>query len=126
MQRKGKMAVDVLTFVSMHALMYSGIVLSRHVFSFLPIKSGLALARRLHILGFYWGFLLMSLHLGLHWNLVLAMLKGKRAGFPRNLSIICRILGLAAAVYGACVFVKRDFFTYLFLQSEFAFFYPII
>ena len=47
----------------MAVLMYSSIVLSRYVFAFLPIERGLALARRLHILGSYWGFLMMSLHL---------------------------------------------------------------
>lgn len=47
--------IDVLTLLPMIAQMYSGIVLSRHVFAFLPIESGLALARHLHILDPYWG-----------------------------------------------------------------------
>ena len=62
--------VNVLTLAAMLALMYSGITMSRHVFAFLPIRGGLMLARRLHILGSYWGYLLMSLHLGLHWGVV--------------------------------------------------------
>lgn len=45
--------VDFLALAAMLALMYSGITLSRHVFAFLKIDSGLALARRLHILGSY-------------------------------------------------------------------------
>lgn len=113
--------VDALTLLSMIALMYSGTVLSRHVFAFLPIKSGLALARRLHILGSYWGFLLMSLHLGLHWNMVLALYRRKNAADSRSFRIICFVFGMAAALYGAWVFVKRNFFTYLFLQSDFVF-----
>ena len=67
------LCVDVLILISMLAQMYSGIVMSRYVFSFLPIETGMSLARRLHILGAFWGFLLMSLHLGLHWNMVLGM-----------------------------------------------------
>lgn len=113
--------VDILTLFSMLALMYSGIVLSRYVFAFLPIKSGLALARRLHILGSHWGFLLMSLHLGLHWNMVLGLLKRKKKDIPHSLRIVCFVFGLAVALYGTWVFVKREFFTYLFLQSEFVF-----
>lgn len=116
-----QVGVDILTFLSMTLLMYSGIVLSRYVFAFLPIKSGLALARKLHILGSYWGFLLMSLHLGLHWNMVLGMVKGKNAAVSRYVRAVCFILGLTIALYGAWVFVKRDFCTYLFLQSEFVF-----
>lgn len=74
--------IDVLTLLPMLAQMYSGIVLSRHVFAFLPIKSGLAPARRLHILGSYWGFLLMSLHLGLHWNMVMGAVRKKLPAAP--------------------------------------------
>lgn len=116
-----QVVIDLLTLLSMIALMYSGIVLSRYVFSFLPIRSGMALARQLHILGSHWGFLLMSLHLGLHWNMVLGMVKRKRTEFPHSIYVICRILGLAVALYGGYVFVKRDFLIYLFLQSEFVF-----
>lgn len=57
--------IDVLVFVSMIALMYSGIIISRYAFVFLQISGGMSLARRLHILGSYWGFLLMNIHLGL-------------------------------------------------------------
>ena len=51
------LCVDVLVLLAMLALMYSGIVMSRHVFAFLSIERGLALARGLHLLGAYWGFL---------------------------------------------------------------------
>lgn len=113
--------IDVLTLFSMIVQMYSGIVLSRHVFAFLPIKSGLALARRLHILGSYWGFLLMSLHLGLHWNMVMGAVKRKFPAAPHGLRYLSFGAGLAVALYGAWVFVKRDFAVYMFLQSEFVF-----
>ncbi len=129
-----QVCVDMLALLSMFALMYSGIVLSRHVFTFLPIESGLALARRLHILGSYWGFVLMSLHLGLHWNMVLGLFQRKSKAVSRSLrwpgfiehkdvwrSLASVVLGSAAAFYGAWVFVKRNFFTYLFLRSEFVF-----
>ena len=116
-----QVCVDMLTLLSMIALMYSGIVLSRYVFSFLSIESGLAMARRLHILGSYWGFLLMSLHLGLHWNMVLGAAKRKIPAASRKFHYICFGLGLFTALYGVCVFIKRDFFIYLFLQSEFVF-----
>lgn len=113
--------IDVLTFVSMLVLMYSSIVLSRHVFAILPIESGLALARRLHILGSYWGFLLMSLHLGLQWNVVLGAVKRKFPAVPNGVRYISAGVGLVVALYGAWVFVKRDFATYMLLQSEFVF-----
>ena len=113
--------IDLLTLLSMIAQVYSGIVLSRHVFAFLPIKSGLALARRLHILGSYWGFLFMSLHLGLHWNMVINRLKRRKKPFPRSISAVCFTAAPAIALYGVWVFIKRDFPTCLLLKSEFVF-----
>lgn len=112
---------NMFTLLSVLVLMYSSVILSRYVFAFLPIESGRALARRLHMLGAHWGFLLMSMHLGSHWNMVLAMLKRKCKAAHRSLEIFCFILGLAVALYGVWVFVKRDFFIYMFLQSEFVF-----
>ena len=88
--------VDMLLLAAMAAQMYSGIAMSRHVFTFLPVDGGMALARRLHILGAYWGFILMSVHLGMHWNLFLGMAR-KRTGktVPSNLrSSLLFLMGL--------------------------------
>ena len=49
------LCIDLLVLASMLAQMYSGIVMSRYVFDFLPPIGGMSLARRLHILGAYWG-----------------------------------------------------------------------
>lgn len=117
------LVIDFLVLVSMLAQMYSGIVMSRHVFAFLPTPGGMALARRLHILGAYWGFILMSLHLGLHWNMILGMSR-KAAGIKNSSkirSIIACIAGLVIAGYGVWVFIKRDLLTYLLLKTEFVF-----
>lgn len=122
-QRVLILCIDLLVFVSMLAQIYSSIVMSRYVFDFLPFSGNMSLARRLHILGAYWGFLLMSLHLGIHWNMILGML-GKVAGTKKRSkarSIICFIIGAVIACYGIWTFISRDFLTYLFLKSEFVF-----
>lgn len=97
--------------------------MSRYVFDFLPINGGMSFARRLHILGAYWGFLLMSLHLGLHWNMIIGMLRKNILG--KQTSKISRailtVIGIVIAGYGGYTFVKRDFLTYLFFKSEFVF-----
>lgn len=118
-----QVCIDVLTLFSMIALIYSSIVLSRYVFAFLPIKGGMALARRLHILGSYWGFLLMNLHLGLHWNMVIGMAQ-KRMRIKKSSkirSVLLLFIGTAISLYGITVFIRRDFLTYLLLKSEFVF-----
>lgn len=111
----------VLTLLSMLVQMYSGVILSRYVFAFLPIESGLASARKLHILGAYCGFLLMSLHIGLHWNMVAGAVKRKFPGTFKWLRWMCFGSGPTIAGYGVWVFIKRDFATYLFLKSQFVF-----
>lgn len=118
-----QLIMDGLVLAVMIMLMVSGITMSRHVFAFLPIHSGMATARRLHILGSYWGFILMSMHVGLHWNQILGMLR-KTAGFKKTSKIrkvFCFAAGILIAGYGGYVLVKRDFPTYLFLKTEFVF-----
>lgn len=115
--------VDLSVLLSMAAQAYSGVVMSRHLFADLPIEKGMALARRLHILGAYWGYLLMSLHLGLHWKLLLDALRKR---FSRGAPTKGRRRAAAAVAavisgWGLVVFIKRDFPTYLFLRSEFVF-----
>lgn len=117
------LCTDFLVLISMLAQIYSGIVMSRYVFLFLPSSSGMALARRLHILGAYWGFLLMSLHFGLHWNMILGIAR-KAARMKRHSkvrSIISFVIALVIAGYGVRALIGRDFVTYLFLRSEFVF-----
>lgn len=121
-----QIAINFLTLAAMLMLIYSGIILSRHVFAFLPIRGGMALARRLHILGSYWGFLLMGMHLGLHWSMILNMAgKIRKKGVTEKSQSVGRrvsfLAGLAVAVYGGFVFVKRDFPEYMLLKSEFVF-----
>lgn len=110
--------VNILTFTMMVSLMYSGITMSRHVLAFLPVRGSMAVARRLHIAGSYGGFLLMSLHLGLHWGMIWNALETK---IGRQKEYLCFAGSFLTAAYGVYVFIKRDFFTYLFLKSEFVF-----
>ena len=116
------LCVDVLLLLAMLALMYSGIVMSRHVFAFLPVTGGMVLARRLHILGAYWGYLLTGLHLGLHWSMILGMIRRRVQQKPsRAGKTALFLLSAAVAAYGLFVFFSRDLPACLFLQNEFVF-----
>ena len=117
------LCVDLLVLLAVLAQMYSGLVMSRCLFGFMPAIGGMALARRLHILGTYWGFIFMSLHLGLHWNMILGMARkaARIKSGSRLRGIIAFISASVIAGYGVWVFIGRDFPTYLFLKSEFVF-----
>ncbi len=61
-----------LLVISILGSMLSGIILSRHVFAFINIRGISALAGRVHMTCAYWGFVLMSLHLGIHWRMTMS------------------------------------------------------
>ena len=112
--------INTLTLAAMLALMYSGITMSRNVFVFLPIRGRAALARRLHILGSYWGYVLMSLHFGLHWGMALNVVV-KKSILKHKYQAAGFIISLHVAAYGVYVFIQRNFLTYIFLRCEFVF-----
>ena len=112
----------VLMLCSMIGSMVSGIVLSRHVFVALPIEGGSSWARTVHMICGYWGFVIMSLHLGFHWNMIMGM--GRK--IMKKLSVartwILRGFALAIAVYGIYAFYNRQLGEYLLLKTPFVFF----
>lgn len=105
-----------LCLLAMLSLMVSGIVLSRHVFA-LRIRGWSALARQVHMAGSFWGFVLMSLHLSLHWGMLLNT--ARRFAVTQTKGF--RALGALIALYGAYAFWKRGFPGYLLLRTHFLF-----
>lgn len=124
--------VNSIVFLCMLGLMVSGIMMSRYVFSFLDLSGNMGFARTLHMLSAYWGFLFMSVHIGLHWNMIMNM-AGKMAGVTagkgtagkrtvgKEAGWALRILAWGAALYGIYAFIKHDIASYLFLRNMFVF-----
>lgn len=111
--------VNLLVLAAILITGYSGIVMSRYVFGFLPISGGMATARKLHLAGSYWAFVLMSVHLGMHWSMMTGKyLKGKKNN--TILIILVRILATVIASTGAYFFARTEIFYNMFLQNEFA------
>lgn len=114
--------INFAVLIAMICLMYSGIVMSRYVFAALPINNGMALARVMHLSASYWGFVLMSIHLGLHWSMVVGMFHRSVEGKTRTvISWMMRLLAILIAGYGVFCFWQADIFSYLLLKAEFAF-----
>lgn len=115
--------INFAVLAAILSLGYSGIVMSHHLFAFLPINRGMALARVMHLAGSYWGLVLMSLHLGFHWGTMVGICcryLGERKLFA--LTWFSRLFALVVAGFGAWCFVRADIISYLFLKNEFAFF----
>ena len=112
----------MLALLSMLGSMVSGIILSRYALAFLPITGGQSWARIVHMLCAYWGFVILSLHLGLHWSTMMGMAKRL---FARPFAVrkwAVRILGFLIAFYGLYAFFKREIGSYMLLRSQFVFF----
>ena len=116
--------VDFLVLFSMLGLIASSVIISREVFAFLPIEGGMSFARILHMFAAYWGFMLMSVHLGIHWGMIMSMVQ-KIVGYSKTCVVrawIFRILALGVSCFGGSAFFKHHIADYLFMRSQFVFF----
>lgn len=109
-------AVNALMFVCMLGLMYSGIVISKHIFTFAHL-GGTMTARTIHMPCAYWGLALMSIHLGMHTEQMLKRIKLKSSKLLTVLYIVFAIL----AVIGICAFITLKFADYMFGRVQFVF-----
>ena len=113
--------IDLLVLLCMTGSMISGILLSRYVFR-LDIHRFSAALQAVHMLSAYWGFALLSLHIGLHWGGIMGMAKSLAKKPSKIRKQALRGAALLIAAYGAYAFVKRDFVDYLLLRYHFVFF----
>ena len=110
-------ALNIILFAVMILLPVSGIVMSKHLYTFLPTDGLSAVARTAHLLLSYWGFALMSLHLGMHADIWLNRLKKKKAAF-----ITFAVVLTLFAAFGVYAFITNRLYEYMFLQMQFVFF----
>lgn len=115
-------AINLSLCVVMPALLISGVFLSRDVFAFFGLEGGQS-AHKLHILTAYWGIILMSAHIGMHWDMIMGALRkaARTAPATRNRTRLLRAAGLAVALYGAYAFFEREFGPKLLLSDTFGF-----
>lgn len=120
----------VLTIVNLSlslcimGLIISGIFISKYVLSSITISKWNNGARTIHMLSAYWGFVLMSIHMGFHWNILSNIISSKCSIKIKNekWNIIKAILLAVAAVFGIRAFYRRELWTYMFLKNQFVFF----
>ena len=120
-------------------LAISGVMLSNHVFAFLEIESGANFARTAHLLASHLYFVFISLHIGLHVNVILNRLgvarivarggergtesksRGGVEGTSRGALVFSRIAVALIGGYGVYAFIGRGLWKYLTLQQPFFF-----
>ncbi|MFQ9892548.1 MAG: DUF4405 domain-containing protein [Emergencia sp.] len=116
--------VNLSLLLCMVNLMVSGMMMSRVVFSFLPIDGGMGFARIMHMAAAYWGFFLMSVHLGLHWKMIMGLvrkvMRKREASTSQTWGL--RILAVSVSGFGIYAFQKHNLTSYMLLKNQFVFF----
>lgn len=111
--------VNFLLFAAMIGMMVSGLMLE--VFGFLNLRAGM-FGRRLHMVSTAWGYILMAMHIGLHFGMILAALRRKIHPQNRVVCAVGRIAPFLIAAYGIYAFFARQLADRMFLLMEYAFF----
>jgi hypothetical protein len=116
--------VNLLLAVDFAILLITGLSHSRTVLSFLHLSGSITL-RQIHTTAAYWGLILIAVHIGIHWRIIINFVKGiaeNKKGFPCK--IIMRVLAIAFVIFGVWSSFDRDIFSKLFLGFSFDYWSP--
>jgi len=114
-----QLIINTLLLFAVLGVVLSSVVISGEVFSSFTFDRDIETAQRVHIFSAFWYFILMSLHLGLHWKTVSQ--KFLRGVKPRIIWVMKGLL-IPICIYGVYSFLKNDIVSYLFLVSSYVFF----
>lgn len=111
--RSVQTAIDLLLVVILLLQPLSGILMSKYVLTSLSAGKLTALVREIHLCLAYWGYILLSVHAGMHMSGLVTKWKTE-APWALGITGIAGIVGIYS-------FIKHSFPMYLFLQSSFVF-----
>jgi uncharacterized membrane protein len=115
-------AVNILLLLSMTALIITGLLHSRTVLVFLRLPGGMII-RLIHTTAAWWGIILIAVHVGLHWGIIMntfrKLLKIREENRIRKIAM--RIVALAVVTFGVWSSFDRDMFSKLFLGFSFGY-----
>ena len=109
--------MDLVLLVVMLLQPVSGILMSKHLYTFIEVPGITAAVREIHLAIAYWGFVLMCVHAGMH----LVLLIHKMTGQNRRISAILHSVWILISGYGLYVFIKRAMPEYMLHRQIFAF-----
>ena len=113
--------INLLLTGVMFAMPVSGLIMDGQIVPALHITGSAATARLVHLPVAYWGFVLLSLHLGFQWNRLHGSLKSVfNVTVPPAVSRFLRAAACLISLYGVRAFIKRDLWSYMSLTVQFA------
>ena len=110
---------DFLLLICMLGMIISAINISSDVFTFLNIPTTI-FGRKLHMISTSWGFVIMSIHLGLHIGILINKLNKKMK--DNTFEYVYYLILFLIAIYGLYSFIKLNFISDMFLLNAFKFY----
>ena len=110
-----QLIANVLLLLSFVCTALSGMMMSRFATPFMNGILPSSVVRQGHLALSHWSFVLMGLHLGLHFGIVTSRMKN------RTVKIVLGIVMTGISVYGFYLFFKSDMLNYMLFKNPFAF-----
>lgn len=117
--RSARLFINLVLFIAFLSAMVSGILMSQYVFGFLNLKTTM-LARRMHMLSTSWSYILMSIHLGMHWSMVTIHLKRTMRKYY-ILKFVIPFVNVICVLLGCYVFYQKQLWNEMFILVDFVF-----
>ncbi len=114
--------VNLSLLVTMLSLLVTSVVISKTVFSFLPVTSTFAI-RQLHTTGAYVALLIAAVHLGLHWTIIMGVVRARLGIVWKGMAVKASLRGLAllGAAFGVSSLFEVKVGQKLLMQQSFDF-----
>lgn len=118
-------STNLALVAAMAALCVCGIVTSRHIFGFSHLIDG-EHVRQIHTVAAYWCLVLVGVHTGLHWEMIMGIVrKPFGSGGTGTVAVhMTRTLAVVVVGFGVWASCERDMASKLFLGFSFDFWSP--
>ncbi|MEH7416557.1 DUF4405 domain-containing protein [Neobacillus drentensis] len=120
LRRQLQIVINLLFLVTMAVMMISAVLISSDLFPYIPINNDMML-RQLHAQTAYLGFIIMAVHVGFSWNIIINSVRRMTGitGTSRFRTIGLRILAVLIVAYGVHASFKREIGAKLFIYNPF-------
>nr|WP_309101798.1 DUF4405 domain-containing protein [Fredinandcohnia onubensis] len=115
-----QIGINLLFLVTMALMMISAVLISSDLFPFIPINNDMML-RQIHVQTAYWGFIIMAVHIGLSWEMIINSAR-RMTGFTdtsRTRTIALRVLAVLIVIYGVHSSFEREMGSKLTIYNPF-------
>ncbi|NMC56907.1 MAG: DUF4405 domain-containing protein [Eubacteriaceae bacterium] len=99
--------IDMILLIDITLIVLTGIIISQYIFNNIFSVSNMSLFSAIHHSSSYFGLMLISVHLGLHWNFVLNMFR--KIFKKRHISTVRTMLSRITAVIIMLLGIKASF-----------------